>query len=217
MKSFGTGLCMFLCGILLGGCIIHLGGRNAGHPPPPPKEDLSDANYRVRVGDTLSIRCLEDMKVDIQQTISQEGELDLAYVNRVKVTGKTIHEIKELLAKTYEDAGYFVKPHFNITVIAYKPRLIYISGMSSSGTRPVEFAPTEGITFAKAIRTAGGISPRGNPRSIMLTRDETQTVDGVQKTVRKQYHINYKRILYDNDDDFPLAENDLIHIEEDWF
>jgi hypothetical protein len=73
-----------------------------------------------------------------------------------------------------------------------------------------------GITFVQAILAHGGISPRGNPRDVRVQRKVKEIVDGKEVEVVKNYIVSYKRIQNGEDDDFKLAEDDWIHVSEDW-
>jgi protein involved in polysaccharide export with SLBB domain len=207
---------LFLFFLFANGCVSFTRSRNEGHPPPPKKENVADANYRVRKGDQIGITCLEDSLASVQAPINQEGEIDVFKLNRLRVEGMTTHEIKNLLTKSYQDADIYKKPNFNVVVTVAALREVRVTGLvGNSG--PVPYRVEKGITFVEAIIGARGIQGRGNPRSITLRRQEKKIVNGKEQNVPTEYTISYKRIQNGQDDDFEIAENDWIIVDEDWF
>jgi protein involved in polysaccharide export with SLBB domain len=221
MKSFLLKTLSFclLC-FFANGCVFDsvnfMRRRNEGHPPPPKKENVADANYRVRKGDQIGITCLEDSLASVQAPINQEGEIDVFQLNRLKVEGMTTHEIKSLLKKSYQDANIYKNPNFNVVVTVAAMREVRVTGfVGRSG--PVYYRVEKGITFVEAIIGAGTIQGRGNPRDITLRRQEKRIVNGKEQIVPAEYTISYKRIQNGYDDDFEIAEYDWIIVGEDWF
>jgi protein involved in polysaccharide export with SLBB domain len=198
----------------MGGCATP---RNSGFPPIKSKgEDLSDNYYRVRKLDMIKIVCIEDPKASIEAVINSEGEVDLYQLNRVKVEGLTMHEIKDLLAKLYIKAELYKNPHFNVSIQGYAERFVTVTGLVGVSGK-VGYHPDKGISFVQAIVAARGIQPRGNPRDIILTRKEKVVENGKERFEVKQYSISYKRIQNNQDDDFDLVEEDWVNVHEDYF
>lgn len=208
-------LCLFVNGCVIDG-LNFMRGRNEGHPPPPQKENVKDANYRVRPGDIIAISCTEDARANSSAPINQEGEVDLYQLDRIKVEGMTTHEIKELLAKRYREADIYKNPHFTVVVTLAAMREVRVTGFVGRAG-PVHYRVEKGITFVEALIGAGSIQGRGNPRSITLRRYEKKMADGKEQNIFTNYNISYKRIQNGYDDDFEIAEGDWIIVDEDFF
>jgi protein involved in polysaccharide export with SLBB domain len=136
---------------------------------------MEDATYKLRVGDAVSFQIREDIvwnALDAPKTlvVTDSGEMDVPYIGRVMVVGKTCGEVAAELKKTLEQDYYQ-----NATVVLslnQANRLwgrIYILGQVHS-PGPMEIQVNENLTVGQAIMRAGGFADFANKNKVKLVR-----------------------------------------------
>jgi polysaccharide export outer membrane protein len=200
LKLFRPSFWIFIAGaVCLSGCAFILGGGTE-YPPPLPSENVE--NYKVRPHDVVVIDLFREPDVGGAYPVSIEGEINAKLLNRVKVVGLTVDEIKLRLTERYKE---FCKDPSVAVRVEYTPRYVYFDGFIG---RPgqVPFLPFQTMTFARAVANAGGISPRGSRQGIKLIR----IIDGQERT----FSINMDEIHSGEKPDFQLADGDRIYVSE---
>ena len=122
-------------------------------------------------GDRLSYRVVEERKEPIPLFVTDSGEIEVPYIGRVTVAGKSCKEaalaIKPLLEKEY---------FFKATVILGLDTLstrsrgkVYLMGqVKTQGA--MELPADETLTVSKVILRAGGVADFANRRKVRLVR-----------------------------------------------
>ncbi len=163
-------------------------------PSAKPATDLDDV-HRLVATDRLTFQILEDRHIppeledvrtsadtrDLGKTliVTDTGELDVPYIGRVKVKGKTCKEaaaeITILLEKDY---------YYQATVILGLDQMsrvlgkVYVSGhVRNPG--PVEIPPNEKFTVSKAILRVGGFTDWASKSEVMLIPDRGTAKDAI--------------------------------------
>lgn len=172
--------------------------------------DVLDDSRRLRRGDIVNLRIVEDRDPPVGLRVNDSGEIEVPYVGRMRAEGMTprslAYGIKNLLQRDY---------YHNATVILTldmegqrSPGIIYVSGAVRGGG-PQEIPSNESYTVSKAIMRAGGFADFANQRKVRLTRlrpdggTDTELVD-VKQVIEKGRH----------DLDVEVQPNDYIVVPE---
>ena len=166
-------------------------------------EALNDKT-KLGNGDRLSYRVVEDRKDPIPLIVTDSGEIEVPFIGRVSVTGKSCKQaalaIKPLLEKEY---------FFKATVILGLDTLstrsrgkVYLMGqVKTQGS--MDIPADETLTVSKVILRAGGLADFANRRKVKLVRKkgnnqtETFIVDLVE--ILDKGHIEKDRAIEPDD------------------
>jgi polysaccharide export outer membrane protein len=156
----------------------------------------------------VSFQIVEDRTNAISILVAESAELDVPYLGRVSVAGKTCKqaadEIKALLEKDY---------YYKATVIIGLDELskvlgrVYVFGpVRNPG--PIEIPANEVFTAGKAILRAGGFGDFANRRSVQVVR---KTATG-SKTLK----VNMENVLEKGkmDEDIVLEPEDFVIVPQ---
>ncbi len=149
--------------------------------------DVLNDKTKLGNGDRLSYRVVEERREPIPLFVTDSGEIEVPYIGRVTVAGKTCRQaalaIKPLLEKEY---------FFKATVIIGLDTLstrsrgkVYLMGqVKTQGS--MDIPADETLTVSKVILRAGGLADFANRRKVKLVRKkgagqtETTLVDLVE-------------------------------------
>lgn len=193
-------------------------GRPAVSEPPDASAPAStngfnvlDDNYRLAIGDQLTFQIIEDEDDPVHLAVTDSGEVQVPYIGRYPVTGKTCKELARDL-KVELEKKYYRQATVIIAVDA-KPKSrgkIYLVGaIGSPGSQ--EIASDEVLTVSRAILRAGGLSGFADGKNVKITRGTGTGPDG-----KKTFVVNVVQI-YENgktEKDLQLQPGDLIYVPE---
>jgi protein involved in polysaccharide export with SLBB domain len=131
---------------------------------------ILDDKHKLLSGDRVSFQIVEDRTNSIPLIVAESVELDVPYIGRVSVAGRTCkqaaEEIKALLERDY---------YYKATVIIGLDTLskvlgkVYVFGpVRNPG--PVEIPANENFTASKAIMRCGGFGDFANRRAVQVIR-----------------------------------------------
>ena len=150
--------------------------------------------YQLQAGDVISIQVFDEPDLTMEATVGQSGAINYSYLGSVEVAGKSPEQLTDDITGKLRD-GYLKNPSVNITVLKY--RSFFVDGQVR---RPGSYGYEPGLTLAKALSLAGGLTDRASRRKIFLTRD----VGGN----RNRYKVELSQ---------PIEPGDVIEIEERFF
>jgi len=167
---------------------------------------------KLEAGDRLNLKIFpQDQYVTGgEMVISNQGDIALPLLGRVKVEGLTIVEAeKELVRLLAQD--YLVNPVVVIEVtkeIRKDEKALSVLGqVQKPGTYQI---PELGkLTLLQLISMAGGFTDVANVKKIKIIRKEKGKVSIIR--------ANAEAIIAGNQPDIELAEGDLIHVGESLF
>lgn len=169
-----------------------------------------DGKYKLAIGDRLSFRIVEDEEDPKPLFVTDSGDLEVPYVGRFPVIGKSCKELAQALKKELERQYYYQATVIVAVDVMTKSRgKVYLVGpVRSPG--PQEIPSDEVLTLSKAILRAGGFGDFADKKNVKVTRKAT-TGSGDQ-----QFTINVAEILEKGvrGSDLPLEAGDLIYIPE---
>jgi polysaccharide export outer membrane protein len=168
-----------------------------------------DDRHLLTVGDRLSFRILEDEDPVSILTVTDTGELEVPYVGRVLVTGKTCRllaaELKAALEKDYYRHATVV---IGIETMVKTAGTIYIVGpVKNCG--PQNIPDGETLMLSQAILKAGGFTEFAAQNKVRVTRKSTTA--GKPDEI---FFVNVQDVLEkgENEADIPLEAGDLIYV-----
>ena len=132
-----------------------------------------DDKAKLEAGDTISFRIIEDRDEAVSRVVTDTGEVDFPYVGRVKVEGKTCHEVAIEVKKLeevdyYKQATVIVGLDLIIGQDKTKPRdLAWVVG-EVRDVGPVELLKQQPLTVSQAIMRAGGFGEFADQRKVKL-------------------------------------------------
>ncbi len=166
--------------------------------------DVLNDKTKLGNGDRLSYRVVEERREPIPLIVTDSGEIEVPYIGRVSVAGKTCRQaalaLKPLLEKEY---------FFKATVILGLDTLstrsrgkVYLMGqVKTQGS--MDIPADETLTVSKVILRAGGLADFANRRKVRLVRKkgpgqtETFIIDLVE--VLDKGHIEKDRAIEPDD------------------
>lgn len=116
-------------------------------------------------GDQMSL-------ISSDYTVDGEGCINLSYINKVQVEGKTASEIQSVVERTYIDRGIFTHPTVTVSVAA-STRLITVGGEVNNKTR-IPYTPD--MTIMSAIGAAGDFTIYARRNKVQLIRGDKVTI-----------------------------------------
>jgi len=145
---------------------------------------------------------------DTGNLVRQDGTIFYPYIGIVSVAGKTLEQVRRLLAKKL--STYIRNPQVDVRVAAFRSQKVYVSGeVAKPGMQPITDAP---LYVLDAIQAAGGVQNTGQAATeadlehVKLNRDGTVHV------------INVLAMLHDGDlsNNIRLRDGDVLHVPDNF-
>jgi len=150
--------------------------------------------YILAAGDQIYIQVFDEPDLTMEATVGQAGTINYSYLGPIEVAGQSPEQLTEAITLKLRD-GYLKNPSVNITVQKY--RSFFVDG---EVRRPGSYGYEPGLTLAKAVTLAGGMTDRASTKKITLTRE----VDGQ----KKNYRVDMSQTV---------EPGDVIKIDQRWF
>lgn len=120
--------------------------------------------YRIGPKDLLEIKVREDVKMNAEVRVTEQGKINLAIINEVYVEGLTATDLEKKLAELY--SPFIRDPHVSVVIKERQSKQVSLLG---AVTKP-GFVPLIGrMTLLEAITTAGGLTKEA-AREIVIIR-----------------------------------------------
>ena len=158
-------------------------------------QSAASSQYILEAGDEIFIQVFDEPDLTMQTTIAQSGAINYSYLGTIPVAGQTPEQLSQVITAKLRD-GYLRNPSVNITVQKY--RSFFVDG---EVRRPGSYGYEPGLTLAKAVSLAGGLTDRASRKKITLLRE----VEGEKKS--------YDRIKMSQS----IEPGDVITVKEGFF
>jgi protein involved in polysaccharide export with SLBB domain len=167
---------------------------------------VSIFSYTVRVGDTLTIEVLNQPQLSRTVKVAFDGTIPYPYAGNIKVVGKTVEEIAQILKPYVEKIVR--DPQITVYVEEYAPMLVFIQGAVN---KVFDISVYPGITLTKLFSFVG-ISKDSD---VDFEKDSDVDFENVQiKRGDNIISVNLLPYFYQGrfDKDIVLKEGDIIYI-----
>lgn len=113
--------------------------------------------------------------MSVERRVDGLGEVSVPLIGQVKVSGLTLAQIQEAIAKRYVEAEIFVRPEVVAMVIEYSPKEVMVLGQV--GKQGKQSLPPEaiGISIVEAITSAGGFTRIAKGDAVRVTRKDDRS------------------------------------------
>lgn len=177
--------------------------------------DVLDNNRPISVGDTISIRILEDRQQPLQQIVAVTGEVQAPYVGLVGARGKTCRELAYTIKRELEK-NFFKSATVVIAIDKINERDMineieldfYVVFGFVLRQGKYDLPTNEDVTISQAILRAGGFAQFANKKEVKIVRKTPQG--------NKNILVNVDAIMQqgDLDRDIYLRKDDVIIVKE---
>ncbi|MBV9463934.1 MAG: polysaccharide biosynthesis/export family protein [Verrucomicrobiae bacterium] len=185
--------------------------------PPEGASKSAGQDYKFSPGDKVTLRVVESRDEPVTLTVSPSGEIEVPYLGRRLVIGKSIPQVEVELKQEYEKDYYYTATvkiaveAINAVPNAQAIRRIYVTGqVPQQGAQ--EIPPGELYTVSRAILKAGGLGPFANGRKITIVRKSPDRKSREEERIV----VDVLSILEDGkvENDVELKAEDLIIVPE---
>lgn len=167
-----------------------------------------DDRHKLAPGDKLSFQVLEDRDQPKPLVVADTGELDVPYVGRINVSGKTCKEVAaDLKGMLEKDYYYRATVVLGLDQVSRVLGRVYVWGQVRN-QGPIEIPANENFTAGKAILRAGGFGDFANKKKVKVVRNTKPGEPGGKQDIV----VNMVEVLEEGktDQDVPLQPDDFI-------
>jgi polysaccharide export outer membrane protein len=163
-------------------------------PAPVAYAEAAEGPYTLDSGDRLRIVVFGQEGLTNSYAVDAGGHIAMPLIGSVAARGLTTDALSRRVADRLRQ-GFIREPHVAVEIEAYRP--FFILG---EVTAPGQYPYVANMTVETAVAIAGGFTPRGYRRQVMISRN----VEG--RIVRFQVPVNC-----------PIRPGDTVVVDERWF
>lgn len=177
----------------------------------PPRSDPAvlvsgspDESKNLGPGDTVAFQIVEDRDPPIVKRITDTGDLDVPYIGRVRVSGRTCAAAANEIKRRLEQEFYYtatVKLAIDQINPATAAGRVYVSGLVRV-PGPQFLVPGEKLTVSAAVLKAGGFAQFAETRKVKVSRkngNSTQSFEVDLKAVLEKGELHKDAEILDGD------------------
>jgi polysaccharide export outer membrane protein len=161
-------------------------------------KELEIKEFILGVGDSISISVFQHDELKKAVNIDSSGIVMMPLIGDVKVTERSIFELRDELQEKY--SKYIVDPQVMISIAEIKSKKIMVMGeVKSPGVFTLEYD----LRISGAIARAGGINEAGQTDNILLIRrkkgKDVEVTHLDFKKVYKKGEVQFDKVLRNGD------------------
>jgi polysaccharide export outer membrane protein len=167
MTQSRSGLLLTLVGVALC-CVVGCAGTDSGvvvYVADFEQPRAESAEYRLRLGDVLSIMFQADRSLDYSAPISPAGTITVPSGGEIVAVGRTVEEVQLEIEERMTDL--LLDPRASVVLEKVAEQPVYVLGEVRN---PGLVKGAGVIRVSMALAEAGGILPTGKPSSVMVVR-----------------------------------------------
>ena len=170
---------------------------------------VMDDKHQLEPGDRISFQIIEDKKPLVSLAVADSGELDVPYIGRVTVAGKTCRQLAaDLKVMLEKDYYYRATVIIGLDSVNQVRGQIFISGnIHNQGAMDLLF--NHNLTAGEAILRAGGLDSHADKKSVMVIRNGGSGASGKTNIIVNMVDVLEKGKI---DQDVVLEPGDFIII-----
>jgi len=169
------------------------------------KKDLKRYKYKIGPRDILNITVWDHPELTIPagefrsaeaagHLVAEDGTIFYPFAGMVKVSGKTVREVRKILTKKISRA--IARPQLDVRVASFRSQKAFIVGeVVEPGPQPISDVP---LTIVEAVNRAGGVTRESDMVNVTLSRNG-KTIDINLLTMYEQGDVSLNYILQDGD------------------
>lgn len=126
----------------------------------------ADNDYRVKIGDKLSIRFLHQPELnELSVVVRPDGMITLQIVDEIRAQGLTAYELKKVIEKAYSEI--LLEPVVTVSLVEFVAPRVFVSGQV---TKPGSYDLRNGQTVWQAVTLAGGFTRDAHRKMVLHAR-----------------------------------------------
>ena len=177
----------------------------------PSSMDSLDDHYQLAIGDQVSFRIVEDEENPKTLLVMDSGDLEVPYLGRFPVAGKTCKELAGALKQELEKEYYY---HATVIVAVdaktkSRGKVYLVGAVHTPGAE--EIPSDEVMTVSKAILRAGGFMDFADEKKVRVMRKKSGVSDD-----KETFIVDVSQILQQGKmgQDLKLEAGDVIYVSE---
>ena len=170
------------------------GGMMAAAPVAYSPAMQQQSPYTLDSGDRLRIVVFGQDGLTNSYVLDASGDLDMPLIGMVAARGLTTDQLSARIAGLLRQ-GFIREPHVAVEIEAYRP--FFILGEVA---QPGQYPYVANMTVETAVAIAGGFGPRGDRKSVIISRNYGGQAFRFRTPVTA-----------------PVRPGDLIQVQERWF
>jgi polysaccharide biosynthesis/export protein len=120
---------------------------------------LAASQYRLALGDTIRITVFQVPDLSLEARITEAGVISYPLLGSVNLSGLTVAEAEQRIARGLRDGNFVRQPQVSITVVTARGNQVSVLGqVGRPGRYPLE---TGEVRLTDLLATAGGVVPTG--------------------------------------------------------
>jgi protein involved in polysaccharide export with SLBB domain len=126
--------------------------------------------YKIRIGDKVRLVVRGEPECTVEETVSNDGTVNLVYIGDIYLLGLNKKEAAELIENNYKQKLIYARPQIAFSISKYSERVVFLTG-SVNRKGPYVFPPeVEAMNIVEVIARAGGFSDIARKNRVYVTR-----------------------------------------------